>query len=1172
MNNAQPLERYPRLDAFSETHSRGRLTNVMSSTNRSTHTSTSFNSQLHGSHESADHVGLNNRQLSSAASESTYVSSPNYSQAFSNSATPSHNTNSTPGESLPEDNTYQLSELGDLDDEFLGVNFDAGVQRVYSIPTTLIGGAGYQSTSFDHALADLPQHPENGLAFQGSNNSAFPLNHNLTDLPNTPHLQSEFNSSGYKSSLTQDEPNGNHDLRFQPLTPVSQLNRASESSTPSSSGDYQSSPQGVDPSTMVGSHTSNLADPQWENPDAQFEPSAFIQTGEHYEGVSHSDYFGGPFPALSDAQVSEAVGLREDEGIWGSSERTGLGPDRRKAIADVEVPNLKDQDEQRRRTEKNSEIQEWRSHAEGVSEVKVAIPDEDETIAPVDDAASIRENKIVGDQVYFNFKHTVPTEADSLLMQQPRHWFDAPSVPYITDTKLQPATANDAIRRWEANADTFSMVSRVATWGTRRRSEPNLAEMDAILDGSFLKKLSISKPKEHERNRSNSILDQGLVRLASIVRNKKDGSRRKRSRSPENAPPSRHEMRSSSISKANAPGLNTTPAALGTMRKHSGSVTPARMSPKSPTHLSFARSVIQRARSRSELSSNDKAAAAGIVDLWRGQGGPPVPSLTTPPLEVHAPHSRADGYDHDEDDDEDDEQADENDVEIKSEEQSEPIVPNYEGFKAHVRRLNPDMDLPECNWLVSRIGRQQETRYKTLLELRVNHIRAVMARNCANRHLCKARSSLLDVKGYGLQPERPIPDLQLVTEFSDDSIPEGGLTSETFPPGVPMPPIRALPADFECQLCFKAKKFQKPSDWTKHVHEDLQPFTCTFAKCKEPKSFKRKADWVRHENERHRRLEWWKCEVNDCGHICYRKDNFLQHLVREHKYAEPLQKTKAAIKKASFGDPAWDMLEKCHHDTTNKPQSEPCKFCGKAFNSWKKLMVHHAKHMEQISLPVLRLVEVANVDGNTIISPIDPNPTPVTPIYGPKMEPSSPFVIESVPLHGPTMASKFSPPAYVPATTSSTMYGLPAQIPQDIDYSQSTMYTNPLSTQPMTQAQSFNFLDPSGMGNMNHTNAFMTTDHGFSSGVPGQSFGTSQPTGYSIPNTYTSDAPAAPGYQVPYVLRVPDQPLYDFDSMAPAAGPNFQQVPRNRAQGGAPSYGYSAHNVPHSGPYYGNPQ
>jgi len=63
-------------------------------------------------------------------------------------------------------------------------------------------------------------------------------------------------------------------------------------------------------------------------------------------------------------------------------------------------------------------------------------------------------------------------------------------------------------------------------------------------------------------------------------------------------------------------------------------------------------------------------------------------------------------------------------------------------------------------------------------------------------------------------------------------------------------------------------------------------FTCIFEKCEEPKSFKRKAYWVLHENERHRHLEWWICSVDGCRDVCYRKGDFLQHLVREHKLPE----------------------------------------------------------------------------------------------------------------------------------------------------------------------------------------------------------------------------------------------------------------------------------------------
>ena len=269
---------------------------------------------------------------------------------------------------------------------------------------------------------------------------------------------------------------------------------------------------------------------------------------------------------------------------------------------------------------------------------------------------------------------------------------------------------------------------------------------------------------------------------------------------------------------------------------------------------------------------------------------------------------------------------------------------------------------------------------------------------------------------------------------------DGIVTPSQFPDGVPMPPINRLPAEFECSLCFKVKKFLKPSDWSKHVHEDVQPFTCTFVNCVEPKSFKRKADWVRHENERHRQLEWWMCNLLDCSHKCFRKDNFVQHLVREHKLPEPKIKTMKPSKPAVRGpsaqkarkqmeeqseefpeeiDQVWRLVEECRHETPKNPTDEPCTFCGNVCNSWKKLTVHLAKHMEQISMPVLAIVDHMPVTPETIISPIERSS------QQPSMSPSitSPFPHSSAPEAcysnpPPPFSSNFvpmqSPGAYYP--------------------------------------------------------------------------------------------------------------------------------------------------------------
>lgn len=136
-----------------------------------------------------------------------------------------------------------------------------------------------------------------------------------------------------------------------------------------------------------------------------------------------------------------------------------------------------------------------------------------------------------------------------------------------------------------------------------------------------------------------------------------------------------------------------------------------------------------------------------------------------------------------------------------------------------------------------------------------------------------------------------------------------------------------------------------------------------------------------HPDSIRQHLEWWTCDVEDCRHTCYRRDNFLQHLVREHKFPEPKVKTKAAIKRAGAQDPTWQKVEQCHAETTAKPQDEPCRFCGKTLPTWKKLTVHLAKHMETMSLPILRLVARKQLDADTIISPVqEPPPRTFPPV------------------------------------------------------------------------------------------------------------------------------------------------------------------------------------------------
>lgn len=574
--------------------------------------------------------------------------------------------------------------------------------------------------------------------------------------------------------------------------------------------------------------------------------------------------------------------------------------------------------------------------------------------------------------------------------------------------KMQPPTANDAIVRFHQRSGDLDTVSRAATWGTRRLSESDLEGLFHRLSfrnnddgkekadrrGSFLEaaaakllpKRSLSRRKENEANKQQphrpSITEHRKMESASslvVPSPQRRPSLGKRPKSP--------RIDTGSAVAAMAGQI----AAVGAGK---GGQTPATATSPPPGTWK----IIGRARSRSELQP--ERSSGNLTDLLTKHGGPPMPTLAappgTPPKEESKQSLSNDVADLDED--EEDENAEDRGVTIDLSIRADPIIPTMEGFRSNVRQLNPRLP----HFLVERVAQEQLRRYKKLIEFKVKHAQALAAGKCPSGKHCFELGgeptylpSKVSSRDAG-EPSNTGFTIAGIAQSDDDTnaLADGAITPAQFPPGVPMPPVKRLPAEFECSLCFKVKKFHKPSDWSKHVHEDVQPFTCTFQSCAEPKSFKRKADWVRHENERHRQLEWWMCNLHDCSHKCYRKDNFVQHLVREHKLPEPKVKTIKAGKPAVRGpstqkaraikgdqddsadelELVWRLVDECRHETNKNPRDEPCKFCGNICSSWKKLTVHLAKHMEQISMPVLNLAKAKEVSPETTISPIEQRP------------------------------------------------------------------------------------------------------------------------------------------------------------------------------------------------------
>lgn len=790
-------------------------------------------------------------------------------------------------------------------------------------------------------------------------------------------------------------------------------------------------------------HSPRVTLTTWNSTEAQdLSANTEDNTSTHEVTSSHG---GAPNLGSYHVPTSETHQTRTDFGTsyddtmgGGAGIRSGVHPTRRKSISDIEIPNFKDQARNEEIAATMRDVEEWRSQAVESTDLGNEAPpqlhttlqapisnrsrslstgaistkpraghdfggishegfpgttgrndasDEGGSVRSLSPTPSIHRNRLVEGQVYYNTTTAVFTQKDIELMKQSRHFHDGPAFPHITEPILggERPTANEEIEKWNRKADALSLLSRSATWGTRRRSEPSIYDIESVTSGGLLKRLSFGKGPEKKPG----IFLQLNNTIGNIVRKKSVGEsnklKRNRSSAAERsqpaasplginagagslAPPPRspnsNRVRPQSPRLQTTFGNELTPGEIG---GHHRRASVGGASPKAAIGGFFNNmsNSLRRNRSRSDLGG--ESGLTGLASQWKKMGGPPVPNLTSPKVELHDNDiTLRDISDAEVDDDDEDDQADDGEFAFDWE---TPIVATPDGFREHIRRLYPTL---EPGYLLDRLAHQQVVRYKSLLNLRVKHSVALRNRTCISAEHCLSMGGSIKYFEAKTRGRSNLARSGQIDGDSSDSNPENKLGADSFPPGVPSPPAQTLPAEFECQLCFRVKRFSKPSDWTKHVHEDVQPFTCTYVNCKDAKSFKRKADWVRHENERHRHLEWWTCEIDDCNHRCYRKDNFLQHLVREHKLPEPTLKSKAAIKKAKGAEEeVWRIVRQSRHSTTVMPSEEPCKFCGKTFNSWKKLTVHLGKHMEHISLPILRVVEQISVDANTIISPVD---------------------------------------------------------------------------------------------------------------------------------------------------------------------------------------------------------
>lgn len=240
-------------------------------------------------------------------------------------------------------------------------------------------------------------------------------------------------------------------------------------------------------------------------------------------------------------------------------------------------------------------------------------------------------------------------------------------------------------------------------------------------------------------------------------------------------------------------------------------------------------------------------------------------------------------------------------------------------FEWHIHKLNPTLVIGESSYLVQRIAVMQFLRYNSLLEKWQQHYQRTFP--CENRELCTA----LHGGGKIVNPQGSA----IVREAASEDI--------------LVPPTKKFPATFECRLCYCRITVDMPSDWTKHVLEDLRPYTCTWPDCSQRIAFRSKANWLAHENECHRYPERWVCNVEDCRFSSDDQYIFKGHSMDVHDMVFYI---------------AENSLRDCKVTPMVNVSQEPCRFCGKKFTEWIDLTHHLAEHMERITKPLALVVEM----------------------------------------------------------------------------------------------------------------------------------------------------------------------------------------------------------------------
>lgn len=274
--------------------------------------------------------------------------------------------------------------------------------------------------------------------------------------------------------------------------------------------------------------------------------------------------------------------------------------------------------------------------------------------------------------------------------------------------------------------------------------------------------------------------------------------------------------------------------------------------------------------------------------------------------------------------------------------------------------------------LLHRIARMQSERYKKLIYLKARHIwRLNKHKNCEAGSLCTNLSENTEILISKINGHGQITTL-IKNYVGLMALSEEAATLQNMPSWQ----VEGCHLYLECPLCFEVVCTGDSSEWIDHIYGNICDLVCSFADWDQIHSFVSMADWAFHEYTKHRGSPKWTCNYSQCVYSTFRKANFVQHLVKQHRLVEPNYRERVSRPHASDDgelafvgsddesqglDEICRITEECYNDNCYTAP-EPCKFCYELCIGRSDYAAHYTSHIKEIGLSFLKILTEAERD------------------------------------------------------------------------------------------------------------------------------------------------------------------------------------------------------------------